>query len=1451
MILIAMLVGNFAFAQQKVLTEKDKLLIEKGQVKMPEASFNAKSYTKAPANSVSLNRQVKNKNRGSAYAVDALSGNVVSFDLATPGSFTTIATLTLVGDNFICAGSWANNTWYVSEYGANTLGTLDVSDGTYTVVGPFGVGINAMAYDNATNTMYGAGYDGAANSQLYTIDLSTGAATLVGNAGAGIIIGMACDASGILYAAFLDDNLYTVDKATGASTVIGPLGMDINYSQDLEYDNENDIMYLAGYTTNASLYTIDPATGTATLAGDFPASTELCGFAVPYNAVTYTNDIALQSIISPATGPNLTANEIVTVRVKNNGTATQSNIAVSYTINGGTAVNEVVAGPLAADAYIDYTFTQTADLSVVQSYEIVAMAAITGDENPGNDSKTKTVINQGNMILMQNGSFTSCSGTFYDTGGPDGTYQSNENITMTIAPTTPGAKMMFNFTAFECENTYDFLNVYDGVDMSAPLIGSFTGVSIPSELIELVASAANASGAITFNFTSDGSVVKTGWAATVSCFTPSDHDMAATVVSGNTTPTSGTVANYTVTVTNVGSSAELGSGYTVALYDANDVMIGTAANGGDIIVGASLPFVFPWTPGPAGPTFVYGKVTLTGDMNPANDQTPDFGVIIQPEGVIVTTIGTGTELFGTPRTPFDFYWKNSLCESLYFPDEILQPAGTQITQVAYQNNFVSNLTDKPVKIFMGETSLEDLSGGWVSANDLTLVFDGMVSFPSGMNEIIIPLNIPYTYNGGNLVIMTNRPMDTEYFNTNDKYYSTTSTTHPNRTMGAGSDATLYDPYAPPSGTTALSYFPNTMLYMLPGGPTSIYETDFEAFTSGGQVACQDPINWSTWSNAPCGTEDPFISTDFAHSGVNSAKDTGANDLIFPMGNKTSGEYNFEFWMYIPAGHGGYYNLLQNFATGNYKWGFEFVFTDAGTANFTAGGVTIPVPYLHDQWIKVTNIIDLDNDMAEVLLDGVSVHSWQWSLGATGTGGINQLAAANFFSGSGAPGIVSPLYYIDDLVFSEAAPNGFDATFTVSNAIPALVEGAAIMVKKGGLTYNGITNASGVYTFPALYAGTYNYTVSMAGFTTQTGTFTGDATNLAISVTLLEDIVTPFGLAITYAGPDAIFSWNNSTGFSDDFESYPDFSLTFDPWILNDVDGGATYGFTGISFPNSGAPMAGIIFNPSATNPVLEVSAHSGSKFIAIFNTTLLLDDDWVIAPMTQISAGDQVSFFAKAFDPSYVSEKFQVFVSTTGTAPADFTALGPLVTCTDTSWHEYSYSLASYAGQNVYIGIQCTSADQFILFIDDFSISQAKSRAFIGYNVYLDNMTTPVATNVSATNYTFIAPAQGAHTAGVSATYTTGTTPIVTIDWTFNVDIKPVANSNINIYPNPTKGNFSIENLDDASIYITNIMGNVIAAKESVTGSTSFDLSGVAKGMYLVKIVSDNKVITKRINVIN
>ena len=124
---------------------------------------------------------------------------------------------------------------------------------------------------------------------------------------------------------------------------------------------------------------------------------------------------------------------------------------------------------------------------------------------------------------------------------------------------------------------------------------------------------------------------------------------------------------------------------------------------------------------------LHAQVFLTGDVNPTNDSSPGLTVAVQAPGSVVVTVGDGSQEEGIP---LDFYYRNSLHEAIYYQTE-LNTFGN-ITALTFYNNFVTNLPNMPVKIWLGQTTLENLSAGWILPSaGLTLVYDGNVNFPSG------------------------------------------------------------------------------------------------------------------------------------------------------------------------------------------------------------------------------------------------------------------------------------------------------------------------------------------------------------------------------------------------------------------------------------------------------------------------------------------------------------------------------------------------------------------------------------------------------------------------------------------------------------------------------------------------------------------------------------------------
>ena len=77
---------------------------------------------------------------------------------------------------------------------------------------------------------------------------------------------------------------------------------------------------------------------------------------------------------------------------------------------------------------------------------------------------------------------TSCMGTLYDSGGPDGNYQLQENGSVTIFAGDLNV-LQLSINELNLSTFGDDIFIYDGPDTNSPLLGTFTGTQIPDEPI--------------------------------------------------------------------------------------------------------------------------------------------------------------------------------------------------------------------------------------------------------------------------------------------------------------------------------------------------------------------------------------------------------------------------------------------------------------------------------------------------------------------------------------------------------------------------------------------------------------------------------------------------------------------------------------------------------------------------------------------------------------------------------------------------------------------------------------------------------------------------------------------------------------------------------------------------------------------------------------------------------
>ena len=107
---------------------------------------------------------------------------------------------------------------------------------------------------------------------------------------------------------------------------------------------------------------------------------------------------------------------------------------------------------------------------------------------------------------------STCTGNYYDSGGSGGSY-SNSELTQETFCSDNGDCISLTFNSFALEDTYDYLYVYLGNDVSSSPYGAFTGSDLSGVTIE------SFTGCITLVFESDGVGTAAGWDFSVSCGT--------------------------------------------------------------------------------------------------------------------------------------------------------------------------------------------------------------------------------------------------------------------------------------------------------------------------------------------------------------------------------------------------------------------------------------------------------------------------------------------------------------------------------------------------------------------------------------------------------------------------------------------------------------------------------------------------------------------------------------------------------------------------------------------------------------------------------------------------------------------------------------------------------------------------------------------------------------------
>ena len=161
------------------------------------------------------------------------------------------------------------------------------------------------------------------------------------------------------------------------------------------------------------------------------------------NNVKSQNDVGVISIDSISNACTHSANQSITVKVKNFGMltiTTGDTIPMTFQLNTNTVENDtiILTSDFNAGDTITFTYSFTEDLSSAGTYNLYASTNLTGDVTPSNDTDTLTVETFGNPLVSVNDADI-CNGqsaTLIATGGVSYLWSTTDTTdTITVNPT--------------------------------------------------------------------------------------------------------------------------------------------------------------------------------------------------------------------------------------------------------------------------------------------------------------------------------------------------------------------------------------------------------------------------------------------------------------------------------------------------------------------------------------------------------------------------------------------------------------------------------------------------------------------------------------------------------------------------------------------------------------------------------------------------------------------------------------------------------------------------------------------------------------------------------------------------------------------------------------------------------------------------------------------------------
>jgi len=274
-----------------------------------------------------------------------------------------------------------------------------------------------------------------------------------------------------------------------------------------------------------------------------------------------------------------------------------------------------------------------------------------------------------------------------------------------------------------------------------------------------------------------------------------------------------TTSTLTISLKNSGTDAITTANYTLELWEGASQVSGITLTPVAIAAGATVPVTIT-AADLNGATFAAhnSAMALTIKAVWAGDQIQGNNEKVLNTYVVDAIAEAGVSGSATNnRIPFGFYDHDTLVQTIYTAADLGNIPAGYITHINYTLYVNAALARDPIEIYMANSSKATFSSttDWVAASAFECVVDNTYTLPmetTGTKSLWIPLDTPFLYTGGNLVVMT-YSNQTEYASNNN--FLVSPSTYTNRTLYLSADNATFVPSNPTGTGTRVDIIPQT------------------------------------------------------------------------------------------------------------------------------------------------------------------------------------------------------------------------------------------------------------------------------------------------------------------------------------------------------------------------------------------------------------------------------------------------------------------------------------------------------------------------------------------------------------------------------------------------------------------------------------------------------------------